>query len=253
MKRFAIILTLLICSFHAEADQYQIVSEEDAIVAVELLNGQTDVISWCDCCGPYDENFKYIQVQSASYDFASENGNDCYVFLYGYDEFGEWFEEAIDLAYIFIADGDWAVRLSDYIGLEASPCSEPFGYYDYYPFTIDEPSAYEDEYVTDEDYYYEDDAYEFESYEDVVTLRYLSCGDYCWIGFIDSEGIEDEVLIDYSIIPDEIWNANNEGDNLLNPAYDYSSAYIQVDPFEIEYEDGTYETTRMITAFEIIE
>jgi hypothetical protein len=251
MKKLILSILILLGAFNSKADQYQLVPEDYAMIAVEILNGQSDVISWCDCCdGDY---LKYIQIQSAYYEYAAGEGNDCYVFLSGYDEYGDWFEESVDLAYVFIADGELAVRLSDYIGLEASPCYDTFSYYEYYPFGGDGYEGDSPEEVYYEDEYIAEDNYEFEGYEDVISLLYLECGDYCWLGFTDSEGIEDEVIINYSIIPDDLLGESEDGGYILNPALEYASAYVKIEPFEIEYEDGSTGQTRIISEFQLLD
>ncbi len=259
MKKLILSILILLGAFNSKADQYQIVSEDDAIIAVEILNSQTDVFLWCDCCdGDY---FRFIQVQYASYEYAYGEGNDCYIFLSGYDENGDWFEESIDLAYTYIADGDWATRLSDYIGLEADPCyEEPIRYYDYYPFLGDgyESDNYYEEYVDDYDYdseeeYVGEENYYLEGYEDVITLYYFTCGEYCYLGFSDSEGIEDEVAIDYSIIPEDLWGEGEDGEWILNPYLYEAKAYVRIDPFEMEYEDGSSGQTRIISEFQLLD
>jgi hypothetical protein len=251
MKKLILSILLLLGAFQSKADQYQIVPEDYAIAAVDILNSQSDVFLWCDCCD--GEYIRFIQVQYASYEYAYGEGNDCYVFLSGYDEYGDWFEESIDLAYTYIADGEWATRLSNYIGLDAEPCyDEPLSYYDYYPFGGDgyegdspEEVYYEDEYVAEDNYY-------FEGYEDVITLYYFTCGEYCYLGFADSEGIEDEVVIDYNIFPGELWGEGEDGETILNPYYYESKAYVRIDPFEMEYEDGSTGQTRIISEFQLL-
>jgi hypothetical protein len=255
MKNFVLILSVLITSFYSKADQHQIVSEENAMSAVQLLYMQSDVIAWCDCCG--DEDYmKYILVEDAYYEYASEEGNDCYVFLSGTDEYGNPFNEAIDLAYIFIADGDEAVRLSSYMGLETEPCSGYIGYYDAYPFYAD----YEQEYTYDEELpYVEEDSYSSEDYydenfvyEEYVSLLGFECGDFCHLMYIDSEGIETSGIIDESILPDG-FIVDSEYGYIMSGYYDGAMARIEYTSTMVDYGGGTSYPELVITNFELVE
>jgi hypothetical protein len=240
MKKLFFSFIILLLSFNSKADQYVSVPEDYAIIAVEILNDQSDVIAWCDCCG--EDYMRYVMVEEAFYEYTGE-GSDCYVFLSGIDQYGETFYDPIDLAYIFIADGDEAVRLSSFIGLESQSCSEYIGYYDAYPFYPD----FEQEYSYDEELYNEEDLV----YEDYVSLLGFECGDFCHLMYIDSEGIETSGIIDESILPVDFL-VDSEYGYIMSSDYDGMMARIEFTSSMIDYGDTSYPEL-VITYFELIE
>jgi hypothetical protein len=238
IKKLIITILLTLGALHSKADQYQIVSEDDAIVAVEILNSQPDVFLWCDCCdGSY---INYIQVQSASYEYAYGEGNDCYVFLSGYDEYGDWFEEPIDLAYTYIADGDWATRLSNFIGLEAEPCyDEPIRYYDDNPFSGGGTYNEEDEYSYGDNEYYNDGEELNDLMMEEVNLVAINCDIYCYLSFFNGEDeLLSAVVFDPSEFPDFFFDS--EYGYYLNPDFENVNALVTYKYMDIELEDGSY-------------
>jgi hypothetical protein len=254
MKKLLFSLIITLSSLTSQADQYQIVSEDYAITAVELLNYQSDVIAWCDCCGDSDY-MKYIQVESAYYEYAGGESNDCYVFLSGYDEYGQPFEESIDLAYVFIADGELAVRVSDYIGLPSEQCTEYFSYYDAYPFLGDyevEEEYYEYEEGSDEYDYESEDGYADAPYITETVFAYLSsidCGDYCYLNFDSPDnGFLSAIVVDPSEFPDYFYDS--EYGYYLNPSLEGLAAYVTYEIIDVDYEDGTYGSENLFIGLE---
>jgi hypothetical protein len=253
MKKLLFSLIITLSCFTSQADQYQIVSEEDAMTAVDLLNMQSDVIAWCDCCGDNDY-IKYIQVELAYYEYAGGNDNDCYVFLSGYDEYGQPFEESIDLAYVFIADGELAVRVSDYIGLQSEQCTEYFSYYDAYPFAgdyeADEEYVEEYEYVGDEDYV---DGYADAPNNMETVFAYLSsldCGDYCYLSFDSPDyGFLSAIVVDPSEYDQYFFDS--EYGYYLNPDLEGLPVYVTYEIIDVDYEDGTSGAENIFVGLEI--
>ena len=250
MKKILFSLCLFFLSLRANADQHQIVSEEYAIAAVELISMQSDVIAWCDCCGDNDY-MKYVRVVEAYYEYTGE-GNDCYVFLSGFDQYGNEFLEAVDLAYIFIPDGELAARLSDYIGLPSEYCSELFSYYEYYPF-VDEEYSEDTYYVEDEEYYDSEEEEEYDGFiVDYGRLSYFECGDYCHLGYENEEtGSNSGILYDPSEFPGIF--IEDEYGYTLNPGLIGSNAYITFQLVDFEYMDGTSGMEYIITNVELAE
>jgi hypothetical protein len=246
MKNIFLLLFTFIFVQSSYADQYEIISEEMAIEAVELLNNQSDVIVWCDCCD--GENLLYVTVNSAYYEYTGENGEST-VFLSGFDEYGNEYLEALDLAYVYVADGELAVKVSEFLGYETEVCTEYFSYYDNYPFMESNDLDYSDDEVT---FDLGSDESEGDVYQDVVSITSFFCMDYCHLYFIDSEGMESSGIIDESSLPENfLLYSEEEEAYYMNPIYEGMSANIEYSTIEVEDEFGQIEYDIFISNLEI--
>ena len=116
-------LSLLLATFFAKADQLAALSRAQAEKAIAYLKKESTVILWCSCCE--NESLKRITVNEV-FIKADKNGKYYSVVLKGRNEEGEEVEEYLDLAYVFVKKGQKGHSLGKVLKFKCDPCIPPF-------------------------------------------------------------------------------------------------------------------------------
>jgi hypothetical protein len=123
MKNLLLLVTLIILSFEAKADQLAFLSKTQAEQAVELLKEQKELVLWCACCP--DEQMKRVSVKNVSIRYTDVE--DFYtVVLDAIDSNGNITSEELDLAYVHFKIGNKAYNVGHILGFNCDPCTQPF-------------------------------------------------------------------------------------------------------------------------------
>lgn len=123
MKKSIVILTLLLTSFFAKADQLAALTREQAEKAVAYLKKESSVILWCSCCE--NEGVKRVTINEV-FIKADQDGKYYSVVLKGRDDNGKEIEEYLDLAYVFVKKGSKGHSLGKVLKFKCDPCVKPF-------------------------------------------------------------------------------------------------------------------------------
>lgn len=130
MKKLIFIIFIFF-SCKVKADQLAWISLEQAQKAVNFLNTQSEVISWCACCPNSSKDL--INIQSVYYKkvtnkpgFNIGDKNLYEVFIKGEFKNGDVKTIAYDLAYLHIRKNDLAYNLGLELDFDCDPCTEPF-------------------------------------------------------------------------------------------------------------------------------
>lgn len=123
MKKSLIVLSLLLATFFAKADQLAALTREQAEKAVAYLKKESTVILWCSCCE--SETMNRISINEVFLK-ADKNGKYYSVIVKGRNEEGKEVEEYVDLAYVFVKKGKKAQCLGKVLKFKCDPCTDPF-------------------------------------------------------------------------------------------------------------------------------
>lgn len=125
MKKCITILSLLLLTHFAKADQLALISREQAEKAVTYLKKEGVAILWCSCCD--NDPIKRVTINEV---FMKETDNGKYysVVLKGRDEQGKEVEEFLDLAYVFVKKGSKGHSLGKVLKFDCDPCVKPFNW-----------------------------------------------------------------------------------------------------------------------------
>ena len=119
-----------------KADQLKCLSYYQAKKAVEYLQTQKEVISYCSLCS--DQKKQKIKLSAVYYQKSIiSNGTNYHqkckegnymVFIKGYTSSGKEFHKSIDLAYIYINKSAYAHSLGILLGFECNPGTNKFSW-----------------------------------------------------------------------------------------------------------------------------
>jgi hypothetical protein len=122
------LLFVVLISLNAQADQQAILHQEEAEKTVAFLKKQNELILYCACCSR-DTQTKML-LTKVSYE--CEASNWCKVRVEGTDVVTqETINKTIDLAYAWVNVEGVARNLAWEMGLNASPCTDPFDWETY--------------------------------------------------------------------------------------------------------------------------
>jgi hypothetical protein len=125
MKKSLIVLSLLLTTFFAKADQLAALTRDQAEKAVAYLKKESTIILWCSCCE--NETMNRITVNEV-FMKADKNGKYYSVVVKGRNEDGKEVEEYVDLAYVFVKKGKKAQSLGKVLKFKCDPCTDPFSW-----------------------------------------------------------------------------------------------------------------------------
>lgn len=119
------IVLLLIFSQNIFADQLAWITKKQAISAVDIINGQNELLLFCGCCDSdpkvYLQNIKCRMQYAGSNDYFE-------VLVTGHNKEGQQQEHAVDLAYVFVNVEGVAKCLGKELTLECDPCTGTFAW-----------------------------------------------------------------------------------------------------------------------------
>ncbi len=132
-KKFTqgLLLVVLIFSYlSTKANQLKTLSKKQSNVALQFLqdNKISEVILWCSCCA----NGKMVKLDVTKY-FSRYTGIDSSyeIVIQGKSEAGVFYNDPVDLAYVFLKSGNEAKCLGQLLKFECNPCTLPFEWENY--------------------------------------------------------------------------------------------------------------------------
>ncbi|MBZ0202390.1 MAG: hypothetical protein IT281_05355 [Ignavibacteria bacterium] len=125
MRKFLIVVVLLLAVKIAHADQLQWITKDQAAETKAYFwdNEIKQVILWCACC---DNDMKMlVNVEYVGYKPASDP-NYYEFFITGTTFDGKKIDQEVDLAYVHILRGSKWRCLGKELKFECDPCTKPF-------------------------------------------------------------------------------------------------------------------------------
>lgn len=130
MKKI-LLFSLLFISLQAYADQWYVLNYQQAVEAKNLLDQQSQVISYCGCCdNSPKEQIDIQKVKIEKWEGSKKNENLYYIKIDGYNSTANKpFSEGVDLAYIHLIKTDGlAYNVANELSLEVDSCTDPFSF-----------------------------------------------------------------------------------------------------------------------------
>lgn len=128
MKKI-LLFTLFLFSLTAYADQWYVLSYDQATQAKEFLDKQSYVVSFCGCCDNDPKQLIEIKkVQIEKWKSSNKDENLYYIKIDGTNNStNQPFSEGVDLAYIHVLNSDGlAFTVAGELSWEVDACVEPF-------------------------------------------------------------------------------------------------------------------------------
>lgn len=126
MKKLLLLPLFITAISFAYADQWQVLTKEQAENAVNYINQNTDMVLWCACCS--NDTKEYVKISKAEYQYGRIVTDMYEVIIHGMNAKGDSVITGIDLAYVHIIKDGTARCLALELGLDCDPCTEPFSY-----------------------------------------------------------------------------------------------------------------------------
>ena len=125
MRKFLIVIVLLLAVKFVYADQLAWITKEQAQKTVAYFNERevSQVILWCACCD--NDPKMLINVEGVTYKPASD-ANYFEVYITGTTFDGKRFDQPVDLAYVHVLRGSKWRCLGKELKFECDPCTKAF-------------------------------------------------------------------------------------------------------------------------------
>lgn len=128
MKKI-LLFTLFLFSLTAYADQWYVLSRDEATAAKKLLDKQSYVIAFCGCCD--DDPKELVEVKKVQIEkWESNNKNDDYYYIKIDGKnltTNQPYSKGVDLAYIHVINNEGlAFTVAGELAWEVDACVEPF-------------------------------------------------------------------------------------------------------------------------------